>query len=275
MCRCTIPASCSTPPSPARWCSARPFWLARPGIIDGAGTTGTGIRCGSAHPAPAGVRRFGRSGRLPAPGVRVARAALAFVRTVRAFGPVAAPAVRACGLTGREIGRAFDLTDRAIGQAATARIAPAHVPSVPAHVPTVRERVPSVPPFGRIAPLHARSVQPIDRPGRKRARSVRTRDRPGRKHGHSDRQPVRVCSPHGRTGPNNARRRGRTDPNSARRRSGQTQATDRMRSALRPIDPDRSRAHGLRGSGRVQRVGATGSSKRAHDLLGELGRADV
>ena len=176
------------------------------------------------------------------PGVRVAQIALTFVRTGLAYVPIVPvcdPTVPASGLTGRAIGQIFP----AQVFLATGRIAPARAP-------IVQERVPTVPPFGRIVPLPARSVQPIGRPDRKRVRSVPYRDP---KRGHRDLHPARASSPLDRS-------HGRAGRNSARRYSGPP--TVRMCSARRPIDPDRSRGHGLRRNGRARKEAVTCGNKQ-------------
>ena len=127
-----------------------------------------------------------------------------------------------------------------------AQVALTFVPIVPVSVPTVLVCVPTV-------PLPARSVQPIDRPDRKHGHSVPYRVPP---RGRSDQHPVRVCSPRDRS-------HGRTDLSSARRYSGPAQTTVRMCSALRPIDLDRSRGHGLRRNGHARKEGATCGNKQA------------
>lgn len=170
--------------------------------------------------------------------------ALAFVQT----GLACVPIVPAFGLTGRAIGQAFPAADR----------------NAPAHGPTVLQRVLVVPMFGRNARPPVQSVRPIDRPDRKRGHSVPylvptfgPPDRRNRMRGHSVLHPVRAPNPLGRS-------HGRMDLRSARRHSGPAGTTVRPRSARRPIDPDRSRAHGHIRNGRARKVDATSGNKQAH-----------
>ena len=146
---------------------------------------------------------------------------------------------------------AFGLTGRAIGQVFLAQVFPATGRIAPAYVPTGLERVPTVPLSGRI-------VQPIDRPDRKHGhnvpRRVPTRGHRGQQRGHNnDLHPARASSPLDRS-------HGRAGRNSARRYSGPP--TVRMCSALRPIDPDRSRGHGLRRNGRARKEVAICGNKQ-------------
>ena len=138
-----------------------------------------------------------------------------------------------------------------------AQVALTFVPIVPVSVPTVLVCVPTV-------PLPARSVQPIDRPDRKRGHSVPylvptfgPPDRRNRMRGHSVLHPVRAPNPLGRS-------HGRMDIRSARRHSGPAGTTVRPRSARRPIDPDRSRAHGHIRNGRAGKLDVTSGNKQAH-----------
>jgi hypothetical protein len=242
MSRCTILRLCSTPSSPVHWCSARPFWLAQFGIAGGAGTTETGIRYGSCRRAPAGVLRFGPS---DLPVVRGGQVTL--------VAPAHAPTVLAC------------------------------VPIVPAYVPTVLafvqialecvrialECVRIAPMSGPSSPLRVRNARPVDRPGQKRGHSVLCLapklGPPGhraRKRGRSVPHPVRAPDLHGRM--------------DARRRSGRERTIVRPRSARRPIDPDRSRAHGIIRNGHARKVNATGDNKQAHLAVSsqiQIGRA--
>ena len=139
--------------------------------------------------------------------------------------------------TGLAFVPAFGLTDRAIGQA--------------------------FPAADRNARSPVRSVRPIDRPDPKRGHSVPylvptfgPPDRRNRMRGHSVLHPVRAPNPLGRS-------HGRMELRSARRHSGPAGTSVRPRSARKPIDPDRSRAHGHIRNGRARKVDATSGNKQA------------
>ena len=113
-----------------------------------------------------------------------------------------------------------------------------------------------------------RPDRPAARPERPASRPSRPESRPERPAARPEARPQRPAArpPSLHPSPALDRSHGRADLNSARRYSGPP--ADRMCSALRPIDPDRSRGHGLRRNGRARKEGATCGDKQAHLAIG-------